>query len=51
MMNEYVALMYGVLIGYGICVIINKRLDHQYDWLVLIATYLFLLLLTSLIEI
>jgi len=43
--------MYGILIGYGICVIINKRLDHKYDWGVLAFTYIVLLLLSLTIKI
>lgn len=49
-MNEYAALMYGILIGYGICVIINKRFEHRFDTWVLILTYSILLLLSINVE-
>lgn len=51
MMNEYTALMYGVMIGYGICVLVHKRLKGRFDWLVLVLIYVVLLFLSLKIEI
>lgn len=45
-MNEYAFLFYGVLIGYGICVVVHRKTKGRFDWLVLIFVYMVLLLLS-----
>ena len=45
-MNEYAMLLYGVLIGYGIAVLVHRMFKRRYDWLVLILVYIVLLLLS-----
>ena len=45
-MSAYAALMYGVLIGYGICKIIHHKQNCKMDAFVLFVIYLALLLLS-----
>ena len=45
-MNEYAMLLYGVLIGYGIAVLIHQVYKQRFDWIVLIIVYVVLLLLS-----
>ena len=46
MMSAYAALMYGVLIGYGICKIIHNKDNFKSDWAVLFVIYFILLFLS-----
>ena len=50
MINAYTALMYGILIGYGICAILHHKKKFKADWLALVILYTVLLLLSLKIE-
>lgn len=51
MMNEFTALMYGILIGYGLCAILHKKKKFGADWYMLVILYLVLLVLSLKVEI
>lgn len=46
MINEFTALMYGLLIGYGICAVLHKKKYFNSDKIVLVLMYLTFLFLT-----